>query len=121
MGPEEGERDGGGIGREGKDVYAESSSARRAPFIGAWMYDDDMLPAYMRDNGSHTLTCMLCQLERLVVSRGFAAAKSSGPGVTMFTPERAMVIWRRAIRFFSFLRFFCSASVLHTTSSRQLL
>ena len=60
MGPEEGERDGGGIGREGKDVYAESSSARRAPFIGAWMYDDDMLPAYMRDNGSHTLTCMLC-------------------------------------------------------------
>ena len=52
--------EGGGIGREGKDVYAESSSARRAPFIGAWMYDDDMLPAYMRDNGSHTLTCMLC-------------------------------------------------------------
>ena len=50
----------GGIGREGKDAYAESSSARRATFIGAWMYDDDMLPAYMRDNGSHTLTCMLC-------------------------------------------------------------
>ena len=35
----------GGIGREGKDAYAESSSARRATFIGAWMYDDDMLPA----------------------------------------------------------------------------
>ena len=53
----EGKGDGtGGIGREGKDVYAESSSARRATFIGAWMYDDDMLPAYMRDNGSHTLT-----------------------------------------------------------------
>ena len=34
----------GGIGREGKDAYAESSSARRATFIGAWMYDDDMLP-----------------------------------------------------------------------------
>ena len=31
----------GGIGREGKDAYAESSSARRATFIGAWMYDDD--------------------------------------------------------------------------------
>ena len=29
----------GGIGREGKDAYAESSSARRATFIGAWMYD----------------------------------------------------------------------------------
>ena len=24
------------------------------------MSDDDMLPAYMRDNGSHTLTCTLC-------------------------------------------------------------
>ena len=43
-GREGGERDGGGIGREGKDVYAESSSAQRATFIGAWMYDDDMLP-----------------------------------------------------------------------------
>ena len=41
---EGGEMAGGGIGREGKDVYAESSSARRATFIGAWMYDDDMLP-----------------------------------------------------------------------------
>ena len=40
-GREGGESDGGGIGREGKDVYAESSSARRATFIGVWMYDDD--------------------------------------------------------------------------------
>ena len=32
---------GAGNGRDGKDVYAESKSARRATFIGAWMYDDD--------------------------------------------------------------------------------